>query len=105
MNSLLAKRTQTVYAPGGGSVLPGSKSVDGGVVALSTNDVSKAVTFGVGFTSAPSPTGQILLPDNTQSGIDCWPDESTRTALGVTFLFGAAIPASGFKLAWNAVGS
>src|SRR4051812_14701105 len=103
MNNLLHGRPQTVYSPGGGRELPGSKSVDGAVVTLAANDVSKAIVTTVAFSSAPAYQAQVLLPNNASSGIECWPDESTRTAAGVTFLFSDAIPASGYKLAWNAV--
>jgi hypothetical protein len=83
----------------------GAKSADGGVVTLAQNDTSKAVVFAAAFTAAPAVTGQVLLPNNTSSGIAAWPDESTRTSGGVTFLFSDAIPASTYKLAWQAVGS
>ncbi len=95
----------TVYAPrGSGGNLPGGKTSDGGVVSLAQNDTSKAIVFGVSFLSAPAVQAQIVLPNNASSGIDCWPDESTRTALGVTLLFSDAIPASGYKLSWSAIG-
>ena len=85
--------------------LSGGKNADGGIAALTLNDVSKAIVFNLAFTAAPAVQCKIILPDNTQPGIDCWPDYSTLTATGVTILFEAAIPASGFKLSWQAVGS
>ena len=85
--------------------LAGGKNADGGIIALSLNDTSKAIVFNLAFTSAPAVQCRILLPDNTQPGVDAWPDYSTLTAAGVTILFGNAIPGAGWKLSWSAIGT
>lgn len=105
MSSIFSPTGATIYTPRGTGGLPGAKTTDGGVSSLALNDTSKAITFGVAFSSAPAVQAQIVLPDNTQPGIDCWVDESTRTTAGATILFGNAIPAAGFKLSWSAIGS
>lgn len=79
-----------------------SSSVQSGVEALALNDASKAVVFPVAFASAPSVVAMIIAPDNTGFVVSLVADESTRTVAGVTFLFGASIPAAGYKLAWLA---
>lgn len=88
----------------GGNV-PGSQSADGGTVALAAADMSKAITFGAAFAAAPAVQGQIILPNGSSSGVECWPDYSTLTAAGVTFRFGSEVPASGYYLTWTAVGA
>jgi len=90
---------------GGGGGTPGASNADGGVVTVASGAGSKAITFNVAFGAAPAVDGVLLLPDNTNSGIDCWPDESTRTALGVTFLFADTTPNANYKLSWIAVGN
>lgn len=87
------------------TLAPGVKSVDGGVVDLAATETSKAVVFNAVFSAAPGVMAQLFLPDGAGSGIKCWPDESTRTATGVTFRFSAAVPGSGYKLAWMAAGA
>jgi hypothetical protein len=86
---------------GGGS----GNTTDGGVVTLATNDTSKAVTFASTFSAAPSVNGVILIPTSAGPAISAYPDESTRSTSGVTFIFSDAIPSSGFKLSWQAIGS
>jgi hypothetical protein len=105
MNSLLHRRTQTVYAPGGGGGLPGSQSVDGGIVTIANGASSKAVTFNLAFTSAPAVQGTIIMANNAAFNIGVNPDYSTLTTSGVTFLFGAPVPDGTYRLSWSAIGS
>ena len=83
--------------------MPGSQSVDGGNVAVAQNDTSKAIVFNVAFTSPPAINGKLMSPTGTTE-IAAKVDYSTLTTTGVTFRF-SAIPASGWFLSWEAVGS
>jgi len=79
-----------------------SSLVQAGVEDLAQNDVSKAITFPAAFAAAPSVVPVIVAPDNSGYVIDCVLDESTRTTIGVTVLFAAAIPGAGYKMSWVA---
>ena len=74
-----------------------------GISDLTPGAESAALAFPAAFTAKPQCIlPKIFAPDGSASGIDCWPDESTRTTTGVTIRFGAAIPASGYKLSYLA---
>lgn len=73
-----------------------------GVADLALNDASKAVVFPTAFATAPAVIAVVVAPDNSGYVISLSPDSSTVSATGFTALFGAAIPASGYKLHWFA---
>jgi hypothetical protein len=73
-------------------------------IALTAGDTSKAVSFSVAFGQPPGSVGcRIAMPSGAAGYvIDADPDYSTVTAAGFTAVFGAAIPASGYYLFWEA---
>jgi hypothetical protein len=74
-----------------------------GSEALTIGDVSKTVSFAVAFGQPP---GSVTCSISAPAGggvIESNPDQSTITAAGFTAIFGAAIPASGYYLNWEAV--
>lgn len=80
---------------------PAGEGVQAGVEDLALNDASKAVVFPTAFAAAPAVVANLISPDGL-GVIDVSPDDTTLTAAGVTFVFGALIPAAGWKLAWHA---
>ena len=72
-------------------------------LALTAGDTSKAVTFSVAFGQPP---GAVTVSIAQPAGGYCicaTVDKSTVSAAGFTADFGAAIPASGYYLNWEAV--
>lgn len=95
--------SMTVYAAGGGGVVPGGEGVDGGIEDVAAASTSKAVTFGATFAAITSIQGKLLSPTGATT-IDARVDYSTLTTSGVTFRF-SSIPASGWKLSWTVTGT
>lgn len=67
---------------------------------LAAADASKAITFGTAFDAAPIVVCNIVAPE---SGDIIASVPTLVTASGFTAVFAAAIPATGYKLAWIAV--
>ena len=84
--------------------LSGALNADGGISSVGNGATSVAVVFNLAFTSAPSVTAQLLLPNGSSAAIGCFADYSTLTTVGVTFLFTSATPNANYKLSWQAIG-
>ncbi|MDD2763488.1 MAG: hypothetical protein PHE83_05880 [Opitutaceae bacterium] len=74
-----------------------------GILDLTGGDESKAVVFDVPFASSPRAVHVTVLAPAGGFVIGAGVDESTRTTAGFTARFGAAIPATGYKLSWTAI--
>lgn len=81
---------------------PGFRGSQAGSVSLAINDASKVIVFPLAFSAPPIVSCWVVPPDNTGFVISADPDGSTITATGFTALFGAAVPAAGYKLYWSA---
>lgn len=71
--------------------------------SLTIGQTSQAVVFGTPFGTSPTAVTAHIASPSGGYGITCWPDWSTLTASGVTFQFGASIPATGYTLEGDAV--
>lgn len=85
---------------GGGG---GTGNVRSGTVALAQNDTEKAVVFGTAFTGAGVPSlVPTVIPPVGGDAIDAWVEDGDVTNAGATITFSAAIPTSGYFLAFVA---
>lgn len=71
-----------------------------GNATLAADDESKAITFGTAFAAAPRVFCNVVAPDG---GVLFTVQPALVTASGFTAVFGAAVPATGYSLAWIAV--